>query len=106
MVIGILANSEVMSMALVVGVFLANFPEAIATASMMRKGGMSWYVTILYHKNDYALTTASIDSMTHSRFLTIIQGQKYDAVDLSMHHDRGHRHACGHRVSPKVCTLG
>lgn len=33
MVIGILANGEVMSMALVVGVFLANFPEAI----IMRK---------------------------------------------------------------------
>jgi zinc transporter ZupT len=40
MVIGILANNEVMSMALVVGVFLANFPEAIATGAMMKEGGM------------------------------------------------------------------
>ena len=42
MVIGILANADSMSMALVVGVFLANFPEAIATASMMNKSGMHW----------------------------------------------------------------
>merc|ERR1712216_96792 len=38
--IGILANGEEMSMALVAGVFLANFPEAIATAAMMNSAGM------------------------------------------------------------------
>jgi len=47
MVIGILANGEAMSMALVVGVFLANFPEAIATAAMMKKHGMPLWKNML-----------------------------------------------------------
>lgn len=47
MVIGILANGNKMSMALVAGVFLANFPEAIATAQMMKDAGMHWTKNLL-----------------------------------------------------------
>jgi len=41
-VIGLFANNNSMSVALIVGVFCANFPGGIATACMMRKGGMPW----------------------------------------------------------------
>jgi len=48
-VIGILANRNDMSIALVAGVFFANFPEAIATGAMMYKAGKPiWKIVAMW----------------------------------------------------------